>query len=176
MDFFQLTQVLGNLGEFIGSFAVLLTLLYLGIQVKATRDEVRRSIRQSRNNTVREMLVAGATNLNIVNATENVTAALSDAPTSGPYTTEMLSKGVTLEDAQVFAYWANAWWMFYSNLIPFVDELTVTEKQEFDSAIRGQWSSPAFSKWLEHSRGSLNADSVKYFDKILDQNQREPRD
>ncbi len=34
MTFIELSEVLGHLGEFIGAIAVLLTLIYLAIQVK----------------------------------------------------------------------------------------------------------------------------------------------
>ena len=34
MDLMEITQLLGNLGEFLGAFAVLATLLYLAIQVR----------------------------------------------------------------------------------------------------------------------------------------------
>ena len=38
MSFIEITAVLGNLGEFIGSIAVLATLIYLAVQVKYSRD------------------------------------------------------------------------------------------------------------------------------------------
>ena len=38
MPFVELSQVLGNLGEFIGSLAVVATLIYLAVQVRYSRD------------------------------------------------------------------------------------------------------------------------------------------
>jgi len=43
MDFIASAQVLGNLGEFIGSFVVLVTVIYLAIQVRHTRLSVQSS-------------------------------------------------------------------------------------------------------------------------------------
>jgi len=38
MTFIEFSEVLGNLGEFIGSVAVLVTLIYLAVQVRHSRD------------------------------------------------------------------------------------------------------------------------------------------
>ena len=38
MTFIELSEVLGNLGEFVGSFAVLATLIYLAVQVRNSKD------------------------------------------------------------------------------------------------------------------------------------------
>lgn len=43
MDMVTITQILGNLGEFIGAIAVLVTLVYLAIQVKHSRDATERN-------------------------------------------------------------------------------------------------------------------------------------
>jgi len=45
MDIVQMTEVMGNVGEFVGSFAVLATLIYLSLQVrhsKALMEENRK--------------------------------------------------------------------------------------------------------------------------------------
>jgi len=50
MDIVQLTEILGNVGEFIGSLAVLATLIYLSIQVNHSRgvlDKQSEAIAQS---------------------------------------------------------------------------------------------------------------------------------
>jgi len=38
MTFIELSEVLGNLGDFVGSVAVLVTLIYLAVQVRHSRD------------------------------------------------------------------------------------------------------------------------------------------
>ena len=47
MSWLELSEVLGNLGEFIGSIAVLVTLVYLALQVKQTKLLLERSERVS---------------------------------------------------------------------------------------------------------------------------------
>jgi len=43
MDIVQVTEVMGNVGEFVGAFAVLATLLYLALQVKYGREQLERN-------------------------------------------------------------------------------------------------------------------------------------
>ena len=43
MDFVELSTVLGNLGEFIGSVAVLATLIYLAVQVRQSKELLERN-------------------------------------------------------------------------------------------------------------------------------------
>ena len=38
MSFVELSAVLGNVGKFLGSIAVLVTLIYLAVQVRHSRD------------------------------------------------------------------------------------------------------------------------------------------
>jgi hypothetical protein len=45
MTFIELSTVLGNLGEFVGSVAVLATLVYLAVQVKHSRELLERNER-----------------------------------------------------------------------------------------------------------------------------------
>ena len=52
MTFIEQTAVLGSLGEFIGSFAVLVTLIYLSVQVRHARRESSSNALQQRNNQV----------------------------------------------------------------------------------------------------------------------------
>ena len=48
MDHQAFAQLLGNYGEFLGSIAVFATLVYLAVQVRNTKSELRRSISQER--------------------------------------------------------------------------------------------------------------------------------
>ena len=48
MSFVELSAVLGNWGEFVGSIAVVATLAYLTVQVRYTKQELSRSVGQER--------------------------------------------------------------------------------------------------------------------------------
>ncbi len=43
MTFIELSAVMGNIGEFVGSFAVLATLIYLAVQVRYSKDLLERN-------------------------------------------------------------------------------------------------------------------------------------
>ena len=64
MSFVQLSVVLGNLGEFIGSIAVLATLIYLAVEVRHSRELLEENrkmalsqVAQMRANSGREMFL-----------------------------------------------------------------------------------------------------------------------
>ena len=61
MSFGELSQVLGNVGEFVGAIAVVATLFYLAVQVRQNTRIVRANIRQARSDSAVELHVAGAT-------------------------------------------------------------------------------------------------------------------
>jgi hypothetical protein len=45
MSFIEITAVLGNLGEFVGAIAVVLTLFYVGLQVKHRKQAAEANTR-----------------------------------------------------------------------------------------------------------------------------------
>jgi hypothetical protein len=45
MGLIQITEILGNVGEFVGSFAVLATLVYLALQIKQSRQIIEENRR-----------------------------------------------------------------------------------------------------------------------------------
>ena len=53
-------ELLGNLGEFVGSIAVLATLVYLAVQVRQTRDVVVASTHQARSDSGRDITLSMA--------------------------------------------------------------------------------------------------------------------
>lgn len=46
---------LGALGEFLGVFALVATLIYLSIQVRYARDESEKAVLEARNSGIREL-------------------------------------------------------------------------------------------------------------------------
>jgi len=54
MDLTSTAQLLGNLGEFIGGVAVLVTIIYLAIQVRHGAEELRANTAQSKTAALRE--------------------------------------------------------------------------------------------------------------------------
>ena len=74
MDIIELSQMLGNFGEFVGAIAVVATLAYLAIQVRQSRREAAANVLQQRNEHV--LTVYGA-----VTTSDSLADALSKAQT-----------------------------------------------------------------------------------------------
>ena len=60
-------EQLGNLGEFFGSVAVLITLIYLTVQVRFARMDSRAALLQHRNDSARDIWLCEATNERLAN-------------------------------------------------------------------------------------------------------------
>ena len=61
-------EAIGAIGELLSAIAVLATLIYLAVQVRNTKYELRRSFLQNRDNAVRELLLEGMRNSAFVSA------------------------------------------------------------------------------------------------------------
>ena len=71
---------LGSMGEFVSAIAILVTLIYLTIQVRHTRRETAASLLQQRTVAVREMYLAIATSETLSDAMSKAEDAIADGP------------------------------------------------------------------------------------------------
>ena len=62
MTFVDLSEILGNLGEFVGAFGVMTSLIYVGFQIKMTRNVVMADSHASVSRASREMYLSIAEN------------------------------------------------------------------------------------------------------------------
>ena len=63
MSALELSQLLGNYGEFVGAIAIVVTLLYLAIQVRQNTRMMRASTRQARSDSTIQLYSLGATSV-----------------------------------------------------------------------------------------------------------------
>jgi hypothetical protein len=59
----EFSQLLGNCGEFVGAIAIVITLVYLAIQVRQSTRMMRASIRQARSDSAVHLYSLGATSV-----------------------------------------------------------------------------------------------------------------
>ena len=59
----EFSQLLGNYGEFVGAIAIVVTLVYLAIQVRQNTRMMRASIRQARSDSAADLYSLGATSV-----------------------------------------------------------------------------------------------------------------
>ncbi len=63
MSALELSQLLGNYGEFVGAIGIVITLIYLAIQVRQNTRMMRASIRQARSDSSVQLYSLGATSV-----------------------------------------------------------------------------------------------------------------
>lgn len=63
MSALEFSQLLGNYGEFVGAIAIVITLVYLAVQVRQNTRMMRASIRQARSDSSVQLYSLGATSV-----------------------------------------------------------------------------------------------------------------
>ena len=63
MSALELSQLLGNYGEFVGAIAIVITLIYLAIQVRQNTRMMRANVRQARSDSAVQLYSLGATSV-----------------------------------------------------------------------------------------------------------------
>ena len=97
---------LGALGEFLGVFALVATLIYLSVQVRDAKDQSERAVAEARSSGAREVMTALATSdgLSAAFCKANDTLGVS----YGDVDAELTSRGVDAQDALRLTYWWQA--------------------------------------------------------------------
>ena len=152
----------------IGQAASALALVFVLIQVRHARAEVRRSISQSRTTNSRELIVLRATDERLMNILLKSSEKLG--PFSPPVTNAFVEKaGLTVVEARVAFYDLLAWWQHRALAIKYIDELSEGERFEFDCGIRAFYGDPLAKLWYETQKPRLNPVAARYIDNVLAQ-------
>ena len=160
-------EEVGAIGQVLGSIAVFVTLIYLAIQVRHSRAETLRSIRQSRSDAVREMQFQTAQSewLNRV----LIKASRAYGEGESPFIDELVRRGLPVEEARAVESHNMSWWMFNSQQIAHLDELSGSERAEFNNLLRHFHGMNVFSRYFDLNKHLLNPDAVRYVDNLLAQ-------
>jgi hypothetical protein len=117
-------EAIGAIGEILGAFAVVLTLLYLAVQVKYAKTAANDATSLNRANGVQAMLLAATTD-------DTLRASVSKAQGLGDYHVKLAEKlGLSVEEAERIDFYASYWfWVHWgqfasSNSKEGLDELT----------------------------------------------------
>ena len=138
---------LGAMGEFIGSIAVLCTLLYLTVQVRQSTRQSRAQLLQHRNDAARALWLAGATNESLRKAVCKANANLGQTRWAG------LAERAGLSDEEAFAVgeWAGA--QFFHRQTLFLSDLSDKERSTLDRQLTAMFSNGVLSVWLDDVPG-----------------------
>ena len=165
-------DAIAAIGQMLGSVAVFVTLGYLAVQVRHTRDEMRRSVFQSRQEAIRELCLSRANSERYLTSAVAVAGAISAGSLlKSPFIQELIERmGVSAEGAISTMWDEHAWWYMRMQQIPYVKELPPGERAAFEKGIRGNYSTSVVGRlWWEHNKDWLNPDAVRYIDNLLAQ-------
>ncbi len=137
---------LGALGEFVGSIAVLATLIYLSFQVREARAESRASLLHHRSDAARGLWLSEASNPQLVAALVKGDQALGAEPPIGASLVE--HAGLTREEARmvVNSFMAN----FFHRQTLYLSRLTDAERHTLDKQIPLLFSRGLARLWFEN--------------------------
>ena len=99
---------LGALGEFLGVFALVATLIYLSIQVRYARSESEIAVLEARTTGVRELSLSVATSDGLSAALVKADEAIGGAPRS--FEAELISHGLDNQEARRVTQFYLATW------------------------------------------------------------------
>ncbi len=157
---------LGALGEFVGSIAVLATLIYLSFQVREARAESHSSLLQFRNDAARNLWLSEASNPELVAALVKGDRALGAEPPVGASLVE--HAGLTREEARMVfnTFMAN----FFHRQTLYLSRLTDTERRTLDKQIPLIFSRGLAGLWYENMNlETFDPSYVAHVEKILSQ-------
>ncbi len=159
MSALELSQLLGNYGEFVGAIAIVITLVYLAIQVRQNTHMMRASIRQARSDNAVHLYSLAAT---------SVVAELREKESHGEALTEVEEERMLLWNICI---WRQQQTTFFQARDGLLDAQTGDEQaiivralMQFPSA-RKFWADPRraldsrFVAWVDGATGILPAGS-----------------
>ena len=99
---------LGALGEFLGVFALVATLIYLSVQVRYARSESEKAVLEARTTGIRELNLNMATSDGLAAAMVKAEEAFGAAPLA--FAAELISHGLNRQEAHRVNMWYIAAW------------------------------------------------------------------
>ena len=165
-------DAIGAVGQVLGSIAVLVTLGYLGAQVRHARREVQRGFIQARNESARGLLMARAVDEQLNSILVKADTASGKQPT--PFVAALMQHcDLTAEEAHRADLYNWAWWNLRGHTILYLDELPENLRMDFDLRMRRAYGGVGAERlWYQEwklSLESLDPVAVRYIDNLLAQ-------
>lgn len=155
-------DAIGAVGDFVSAMAVVVTLIYLAIQVRHAKTATADQSRIYRATAVREIMMETFNN-------EALRMAQTKSWGMEPYYQDMAERlGTTIEEATMLD-WGNGYyfWMWWGQYASTTEE---KDQKELEHIVESLGGTPGMrSHWEESplSRPLLDEDFVKFVDKIL---------
>jgi hypothetical protein len=157
-------EAVGAVAEVSGALLVLVTLAYLAVQVRDAKDQMRRSVQQVRQSTLRDLHLAPTQNAELA-----VTLSKTDSAWAPDIESEeQLFKAADLSPQEVIIWqgYQRAWWTHWSEVIENRDQLTKSQLAIVDLGIQTIFSKISAKVYL-NSMGSATSPTILYVKSIL---------
>ena len=157
-------EAIGAIGQTVSALA----LVFVIVQVRHARDEMRRAAVIARLHGARDMYVTQATDERLTPLLMRaLTAAGAPQPPSLQY---FLDLGLNLEEAARLSVYFMAMWQSFVTSFETRKHLSPGVAREADNIAIGNYStSPIGAKWFEMTKDRLNPDAVRYVENLLAQ-------
>jgi len=161
-------EEVGAIGQVLGSVAVLITLVYLSVQVAHARQETRRAIDNSLSSGVQSWTMTLAVDQRLNRLFVGANDALSGGQLP-PFMSEMTRlTGMTIEDATALLWALSAQFEWLARSIAYIDELPPSRREDVDRNLHAIYGMIPVSKmFYGMMKPTLNRDAVRYIDDLL---------
>ena len=151
---------LGSVGEFVGSILVLVTLIYVAIQIRYMKDQASAQATYNRAQAGREVMLAAANSPYIP---EIVKALRKNAkrPTGGFLVEEYGLDYVSAQRLQAY------WWAWWRNQEGNFGHVNPAEQKAVDNLMTSYLTSTGMLEWWTLNTASLNADFVAHVETLI---------
>ncbi len=153
MSALEFSQLLGNYGEFVGAIAIVVTLVYLAIQVRQNTRMMRASIRQARSDSSVQLYSLGAT---------SVVAEIREKESRGEALTQ-------LEEERMFLWniciWRQQQTVFFQALDELLDVQTADEQA---AIVRTLMQFPSARRFWAIQKHSFDSRFVTWLDGTIE--------
>jgi hypothetical protein len=159
-------DAIGAVGELLGSVAVLVTLVYLAIQVRHARAEASRALGHGRMEANRAVVLLDLDD-EILSARIKAEAAFGTPPI--PIVSLLMERAnLSEKEAWILFIVEVARWNYRTHVIAHWDELPPSEQMLFDKGVRVRMAS-SLSRFMydNHFKSGAHPDVVRYLDRVL---------
>ena len=149
-------EAFGASAEFLGALAVLATLIYLAVQVKGAREELRHSVEHNAESANLTLILEGIRNPDLA-ALSHKAAAATGMSVAGKEAIQALGDFTEQEAALLHNYYF-AWWLNYSATIGNVDFLSSERRDALEARLRFHYGNGPHKVWFDAYRENVGRD------------------
>lgn len=160
---------LGSIGEFLGSFAVLATLVYLAIQVRHARSEARRTAQVARSQGVRDSWLNRVQNPELLDAMIKAEQSLGAVFLEQPFVRILVeSGGLSYREAYLVLSDQIIQWQNWVATVENLEDQSPAAIQRMNAAMRTFYKTGyARYFWERQLEANVETKTIKYVEKIL---------